>query len=389
MAKLHLPGDWAPTLVFALAGVPLYLIPPEPGAEVIAGKATLGLIFLGLAVLLGIAAFRGREIEDSAVYYYWKSLETSFAAVAFSALLVFFGSGFLLIGVQELSIYELFFGTGFLIFAYYFCLHARITVFNKNKTFFTMVGKPWSFTRRYKASDFDELAVSQNFSYAGQLGMIQYWQRHFFIFAVKGKKGVLLLRENSLQDAEASLKKLSGYTGLPIAKQKIEEGEPLAPDLRVEIGGKKITLQEILAKSPHPIDTLTQLQEKYPKARVLKALPENFPRIRKKKREFTGDHFVALLRAAKIPHYLHTSTPDQTDIWYFQRPLILPLKLLKPFEDFDVYTEAYPQHFIAFTDYDFSQEWEAFYYEPDRKYPPHDADEETQLWWGRQGKDKL
>lgn len=387
MARIHVPGDWSPTVVFALAGLPLWLIPSE-GAEVIAGKTTLGLVFLVLSVLLSIAAFRGRTVPDGAKFYQWKALDTSFGPVVFSALSLFFGSGFLLSILEDFDFWLLFVGTGFLIFTYYFSLHARITVFNPDKTFWAMIGKPWSFTRRYKASDFDELSVSQGFSYAGQLGMIQYWQRHFFIFAVKGKKGVLLLRENSLKDAEASLKELSRLTSLPIAKQKVEE-EPLVPDLRVELGGKKITLQEILAHAPHPVGTLAELQEKYPKACVVEVIPKNFPKVGKKTHQFTGDHFVSLLRAAKISHYLHTSTPDQTDIWYFEKPLILPLKLLEPFEDFEAFTEAYPEHFMAFTHYDFPQEWEEFNYEPKKKYPPHDADEETQLWWGRQGKDKL
>lgn len=381
MAKLHLPGDWAPTVVFALAGVPLYLIPAEPGAEAIPGKTTLGLIFLGLAVLLGIAAFRGREIEDSAVYYYWKSLDTSFGPVVFSALLVFFGSNFLLMGLQELSPYLLFFGVGFLVFVYSFTLHARITVFNKDKTFLTMIGKPWSLTRHYSAKDFDGLAMTTDFSYAGQLGMIQSWRKHYFIFAINGKKKVLLLREYSKEGAEKSLKELARLTGLKQVHEELEEAQ-LMPDLRVEIGGKKVSLENIMdRRPPHQMGTLADLQKEHPEARVVKQRPKKFPA--QPKTPFNGDHFIALLEAAKVPCFLDHATPDQTDIWVFKTPILVPLEFMKNFSDYQAVAAILPGEFVYFDSIDFDEDYEEFRCEPDHKFPPYDANEETKLFWGR------
>lgn len=399
MAKLHLPGDWAPTLVFALAGLPLYLIPAEPGAEAIPGKAALGLIFFGLSLLLGIAAHRGRSISEGARYYFWKSLDTSFGPVVFSALLLFFGSNFLLIDgaalfsesyakSQQMSFnfWLLFLGLGFLTFVYYFCLHVRITVFNKDKSFLTMIGKPWSFTRHYKARDFDGLLLTTDLSYAGQLGMIQSWRRHYFIFATNGKKKVLILRDGSLEEAKKSIEELTRLTGLK-QLQEDPEGMPLVPDLRVEMGGRKVSLQEIMdSHQADSVGSLSDLKKKHPEARVVKEKPKDFPSNSKKKTCFNGDHFIALLEAAKVPCFLDHSTPDQTDIWFFKAPILVPLKFMENFSDYQDFAKALPDKFIHFKGMNFDQDWEEFRWEPDAKYPPADANEEVKLFWGRQGK---
>ena len=255
----------------------------------------------------------------------------------------------------------LFISIGFLVFAYNFCLHARITVFNPDKTFWTMIGKPWSFTRRYKASDFEELVVSKDFSYAGQLGMIQYWQRHFFIFAVKHKKAVLLLRDNSWEEAETSLKELSRLTGISIAKKKVSQ-DGLAPDLRVELSS-----QSKNAKPEHMtthVGSLAELQKKFPTAHVLKTPPPKFP-SGKNRKVFAGDYFKDLLTTAKIPHYFDHATPIQEEIWFFQNPLIVPLKLLMAFKEFNAVHAQNPEGFILFTAVAF--QFEEFRWESHKK----------------------
>lgn len=394
MAKLHLPGDWAAPLALALAGGTLYFSSTLKKTEyVIPGENVLGIFFLVSSLWLGLLAFRGRAIEDESVYYYWKALEASFSSVIFGAALVFFGSNFLLMNMvalisetyaktaqYEFSIYLTFLAVGFLVFAYYFLFHARVVVFNKDKTFLTMIGKPWSWTRHYQANDFKELVVNQGLSYAGQSGMVRYFQKHYFVFAINGKKRVLLMRDNSLEDAKVSLQELSKLTGLSVASES-----PII-NSKIKIEEKKTGIKNLL-RAPSCLGPLSQLQKKFPTAHVLDKIPEEFPNSNQEKIDFEERHFIMLLRATRVPYYFHGSTPIQEDIWFFKNPLIVSLKFLSVFEEFSEAAAVTPNDFVAFTDVVFS--WKEFGWMPDRKYPPLDVDEETRWWWGRQGKDKI
>lgn len=397
MATIRLVGDWSASLAFGLSGLGMMLASYcRDYANEIPCESPLGIGFLGLALVLALFAAKGRSVPDGAVFYCWKALEASPSSVIFSVLLLFFGSEFLLMNFSllvsetyakaaqmEFSFYLLFLGAGFFTFAYYFLLHARITVFNPDKSFFTMIGKPWSFTRHYHARDFQELRIHTGLSYAGQLGMIRHFQRHFYISAVGSKNSVLLMRDNSSQEAEISLKEIGRLTGLPVTIPVVEKSSD-TPSGGAS-SGRRISPREILVGRSCTGPLATLLQE-YPQANILDRMPAAFPSPSDKFLPFEAEHFIALLKAAKVPYYFHTSTPIQTDIWFFKDPLIVALNHLSAFDEFaDAATET-PGDFVLFTDVVFP--WKEFGWTPDRKYPPADADQGTIEWWGRQGKDE-
>lgn len=398
MATIRLAGDWSAPLAFGLSGLGMMLASHfRDYAHLIPYEGPVGIGFLGLALVLALFAAMGRRVPDGAVFYYWKSLGTSLASVIFSALLLLFGVEFLLMNFSllvsesyaktaqmEFSFYLVFLGVGFFTFAYYFLLHARITVFNPDKSFLAMVGKPWSFTRRYHARDFQELRMHTGLSYAGQLGMIRHFQRHFYISAVGAKNNVLLMRDNSSQEAEINLKTIGRLTGLPIIIPVVEKSSD-APS-GAGSSDRKISPLEILAgrSCTGPLGTLLQ---EYPQASVIERMPTEFLPSPGKLRPFEAEHFIALLKAAKVPYYFHTSTTIQTDIWFFKDPLIVALDHLSAFDEFAGAAAETPGDFVLFTDVVFP--WKEFGWTPGRKYPPADADQDTIEWWGRQGKDEV
>lgn len=216
MAKLHIPGDWAAPIAFALVAAGTFLRQINVSAEyAFPGGNLIALAFLAAAVFLAVAAVRGRSIEDSATYYYRDGNPTSFFFVAF-------GAGFLFMGILSLAfalqgkdfgalIWALILSPGFLWVAHMCLLKVQIVVFNTDKTFLTMQGKPWSFTRSYKVSDFSSLSVgvkfSPRFNGAGNV-------KHYCTYAVNERKKVLLLRDSSIEEARGTVKNITRLTGL-------------------------------------------------------------------------------------------------------------------------------------------------------------------------------
>jgi len=224
MKQLHIPGDWAAPIAFALVAAGTFLRELGVSAEyAFPGGNLIVLALLAVAVFLAVAAVRGRSIEDSATYYYSDGNPTSFFFVAFGAAFLFMGIFTLAFVLQEKDFGALiwglgFFGPGCLWVAHMCLLKLRIVVFNTDKSFLTMQGKPWSFTRHYKTSDFSSLSMDVKFSTrlngAGNT-------KHYCIYAVNEGKKVLLLRYPSVEKARETLKNITRLTGL-----KLVGGEP-------------------------------------------------------------------------------------------------------------------------------------------------------------------
>ena len=223
MKQLHIPGDWAAPIAFALVAAGTFLRQSNVSAEyAIPGGNLIALACLVVAVLLAVAAQRGRSIEDSATYYYSGGAPTSLVFVGFGTLFLPLGT-FAPVGALQVEdwggrIWGLGFSLGALWLAYTFLLKVQIVVFNVDKTFLTMQGKPWSFTRHYKASEFSSLSMDVKFSprFNG-VGNV----KHYCTYAMNGGKKVLLLRDTSTEKARETVKNITHLTGL-----KLVGGEP-------------------------------------------------------------------------------------------------------------------------------------------------------------------
>ncbi len=223
MKQLHIPGDWAAPMAFALVGAGIFLRDmwaseqyDMPGGNIIAG------IFLVVAAFLSVAAVRGRSIQDSATVYYSDAKPTEFVFVAF-------GAGFLFLAVFGLAsviqekylagiVLALIMSYGVFYLVYIILLKVHIVVFNTDKTFLTMQGKPWSFTRHYKASDFSSL--SMGIQYDGKVARSHGPTKMYCTFAVNGEKKVLLLRDTSIEKARETVKNITRLTGLKLVGEE-------------------------------------------------------------------------------------------------------------------------------------------------------------------------
>lgn len=224
MKQIHIPGDWAAPIAFVLVAAGTFLRELAVSAEyAFPGEKFISLAFLVVAALLSVAAVRGRSVEDSATYYYSDGKPTAFVFVAFGAGFLFMGALSLLFALQEKDfaalIWALILNLGFLWLAHMCLLKVQIVVFNTDKTFLTMQGKPWSFTRRYKVSDFSSL--SMGVEYAASTGINASARRLYCTYTTSEGKKVLLLRDTSIEKAQETVKNITRLTGL-----KLVDGEP-------------------------------------------------------------------------------------------------------------------------------------------------------------------
>lgn len=223
MKQLHIPGDWSAPIAFALVAAVIFLRDlavldqyAMPAGNLIAG------IFLAVAVFLAVAAVRGRSIEDSATYYYSDAKLTEFVFVAFGVLFLFLGVLAPAFAIQEKYlgglIWALILDLGSLSLVYTILLKVHIVVFNVDKTFLTMKGKPWSFTRRYKASDFQSL--SMGIQHDATTVRNRGATRMYCTYAVNGEKKILLLRDSSIEEARETVKNITHLTGLKLVGEE-------------------------------------------------------------------------------------------------------------------------------------------------------------------------
>lgn len=223
MKQLHIPGDWTAPIAFALVALGIFLRDIASSDQYdIPGGNMIAVVFLAVAALLSVAAVRGRSIQDSATYYYSDAKPTEFGSVSVGALTLFFGTFILSFALQEkdlkILIWAFIMDSCIFWFTYRSILSLQLVVFNTDKTFLTMKGKPWSLTRNYKVSDFQSLCMTADL-YRGR-----YTQSRviYSTYAVNGKKKVLLLRDGSIEKARETVKNISRLTGL-----KLVGGEPL------------------------------------------------------------------------------------------------------------------------------------------------------------------
>lgn len=224
MKQIHIPGDWAAPIAFALVAAGTFLRELAVSAEyAFPGGNFIALAFLVVAALLSVAAVRGRSIEDSATYYYSDAKPTEFVFVAFGAGFLFLAVLGLAFAIQEKYlggiILALIMSSGAFYLVYIIILKVHIVVFNVDKTFLTMKGKPWSLTRHYKASDFQSLHLG--IQYDGKVARSHGPTKMYCTYAVNGEKKVLLLRDTTIEKARETVKNITHLTGL-----KLLGGEP-------------------------------------------------------------------------------------------------------------------------------------------------------------------
>ncbi len=329
--KIHLSGDSVAPLAFALAGLGFLTLAQNPDPQnALPHAQALGFSYLGLSLVFLIGRFKGRSVLEGSRYFSWGDLGTSFTTVVGATLLLYFGTGFFVMSLNPFNIVGLFTGGGFLAFAQTLLFQARLTVFTPDKKILSFIGKPWSFRRSFKISDFHSLRTHSKMNYAGQLGRIQRWRRAFYIFAVNDKQSVLLSQDSSLEEIEKTLKDLHHKTGLAVKEPPKEAQTEKAP-LNEKVG---------------PLKTLLK---KYPKARVLDPLPK----------DFSGD-FMELLNADHIPHHFDLRRYDESEEWAFDFPLIVSVKELRAFEEYQTLLGKAPdKEFIVITEY-YAPDWRIY-----------------------------
>lgn len=223
MKQLHIPGDWSAPIAFALVAAVIFLrdLAVSDQYAMPAGNLIAG-IFLAVAVFLAVAAVRGRSIEDSATYYYSDAKPTEFVFVAFGVLFLFLAVLGPVFAIQEKYlgglIWSLILDLGFLSLVHTILLKVHIVVFNVDKTFLTMKGKPWSLTRRYKVSDFQDLSLG--IQYDPTTVRNRGSTRMYCTYAVNGEKKILLLRDSSIEEARETVKNITHLTGLKLVGEE-------------------------------------------------------------------------------------------------------------------------------------------------------------------------
>jgi hypothetical protein len=224
MKQLHIPGDWAAPMAFALVGAGIFLRDIWASEQYdMPGGYIIALVFLTVATFLSVAAVRGRSIQDSATVYYSDAKPTEFVFVAFGAGFLFLAVLGLAFAIQEKYlggiILALIMSSGAFYLVYIIILKVHIVVFNVDKTFLTMKAKPWSLTRHYKASDFQGLSIG--IEYDGKVARSHGPTKMYCTHAVNEGKKVLLLRDTSIEKARETVKNITRFTGL-----KLVGGEP-------------------------------------------------------------------------------------------------------------------------------------------------------------------
>jgi hypothetical protein len=217
MKQVHIPGDWAAPIAFALVAAVIFLrdIGVSDQYSMPAGNLIVG-IFLVVAAFLAVAAVRGRSIQDSATVYYSDAKPTEFVFVAFGAGFLFLAVLGLAFAIQEKYlggiILALIMSSGAFYLVYIIILKVHIVAFNTDKTFLTMKAKPWSLTRHYKASDFQSLSMGIQYDATSVRGLGA--TRMYCTYAVNGEKKVLLLRDGTIEEARETVKNITRLTGL-------------------------------------------------------------------------------------------------------------------------------------------------------------------------------
>lgn len=223
MKILHIPGDWAAPIALTLvaAGIFLREVAVSDQYAMPAGNP-MAVVFMTVATFLAVAAVRGRSIEDSATVYYSDAKPTTFVFVAFGSLFLLFGILFPAFAIQEKYlgglIWALILDLAWFWLVYIILFKVHIVAFNADKTFLTMKGKPWSFTRHHKASDFQGLSIETQ--YDPTTVRNQGARRMYCTYAVNGEKKVLLLRDTTIEKARETVKTITHLTGLKLVDDR-------------------------------------------------------------------------------------------------------------------------------------------------------------------------
>lgn len=221
--RIRLPGDWSAPVALALAGTAIVFVARGASTDALAGAWIVALVYGVLAAVTGVAALRGRAVDDGSTFSWWGSLGADRAGFFFGTGLLYFG-GTLLVTPFSLhfswgaTVLSLAVATGFLIFAYQFLLAATIVAFTPAKEVIIMHGKSLTFWRtRHRLTDFTALEVRIRRAYAGTYGMMSTWQRIYDIAATSPRATITLGRETTREGAQRTLAELAQRTGLPAA----------------------------------------------------------------------------------------------------------------------------------------------------------------------------
>lgn len=223
-------SDWAAPIAFAVAAAAVWGM-TEVGSEVPPHAEKLALVYMLLAVVMGIGALRGTKVPDGSQYAWWGDVGMDWFAVPGGTVLLVFAGNLLLhtvAGTLDIApILPLANSVAFFFLAYMALMHRRMVALTGEHVT-TRVGRPWPWcARAYATSGFTKLAVVANREYMGTIGMITSWRRMWYVVALAQNRRVTVGKEMSWEAARDRMQEIAKVTGI---KASTMPPKPNAPD---------------------------------------------------------------------------------------------------------------------------------------------------------------
>ncbi len=179
--RIHLEGDWSASWAFGLAAIPMMIaayVGDTFSPMVRVSVWGLGLLYIVIAILLGVFAKRGREVSDGSTWVSWNNTGSD-AWMTLGSAFFLYAAGFgtlMFVAVAALSSlhdWEMvgavlggLLAVGWGIVQLNFA--ARVVVFTPNKHIEVLKGRPCAFFRKtFLPKDWLGLHVSYQQGYSG------------------------------------------------------------------------------------------------------------------------------------------------------------------------------------------------------------------------------
>jgi hypothetical protein len=151
--RIKIAGDWSGTVSFAAAGIALMLMTIYGSQDTVTNAYIFPVLYLIVALWLGIMAARGRRVPDNSTFAVWENAGFDLVYNGMSVIGLFlFATGTQMLLTEGITGYWLFvaiivflvivWGIAQLNFA------ARIMVFTPEKKVILLKGRPFSFIRK-------------------------------------------------------------------------------------------------------------------------------------------------------------------------------------------------------------------------------------------------